>query len=118
MLENPQEPKIARDLNINCRAALRCWKYYEGTEEIANKKSKQNSGPKSSFTTEHNEYIKELLDNDPQLYSDEIVNSLTERFEYFTISKSQLNNHLRNTMLITVKKSMFEPEVRNSVGNL
>ncbi|KAG1049739.1 hypothetical protein G6F43_007951 [Rhizopus delemar] len=71
MLENPQErglvAKVARDLNINYRTALRC---------------------------------------------------LTERFENFTVSKSQLNNHLRNTMLITVKKPMFEPEVRNSVGNL
>ncbi|CEI86109.1 hypothetical protein RMCBS344292_00558 [Rhizopus microsporus] len=122
MLENPQErglvAKIARNLNINYRTALRWWKYYEGTEEVAYKKSEQNSGLKSSFTTEHNEYIKELLDNDPQLYSDDIINSLTERFEDFTISKSQLNNHLRNTMLITVKKPMFEPEVRNSVGNL
>jgi hypothetical protein len=54
----------------------------------------------------------------PQLHSDDIINSLTERFEDFTISKSQLNNHLRNTMLITVKKPMFEPEVRNSVGSL
>ncbi|KAG2226178.1 hypothetical protein INT45_003323 [Circinella minor] len=29
-----------------------------------------------------------------------------------------MNNHLRNTMLITVKKPYFEPEVRNSVENL
>ncbi|KAG1446980.1 hypothetical protein G6F46_011592 [Rhizopus delemar] len=92
--------------------------YYKETEEVAYKKSEQNSGPKSSFTTEHNEYIKELLDNDPQLYSDDIINSLTERFEDFTISKSQPNSHLRNTMLITVKKPMFESEIRNSVGNL
>ncbi|KAG0735409.1 hypothetical protein G6F57_014291 [Rhizopus arrhizus] len=114
MLENPQErklvAKVARDLNINYRTALRWWKYYEWTEEVAYKKFEENSGPKSSFTTEHNEYIKELLDNDLQLYSDDIINSLTERFEDFTISKSQLNNHLRNTVLITVKKLMFEPE--------
>ena len=53
-----------------------------------------------------------------QLYSDEIINSLTKRFEDFTISKLQLNNHLRNTMLITVKKPIFEPDVRNSVGTI
>ncbi|PHZ13711.1 uncharacterized protein RHIMIDRAFT_236766 [Rhizopus microsporus ATCC 52813] len=88
------------------------------TEEVAYKKFEENNGPKCSFTTEHNEYIKEQLDNDPQLYSDDIINSLTKRFEVFTISKSQLNNHLRNIMLITVKKPMFEPEIRNPVGNL
>ncbi|KAI7863971.1 hypothetical protein BDF14DRAFT_1707388, partial [Spinellus fusiger] len=108
----------ARDLNVNYHTTLRWWKYYEGTEEVAYKKSEQNSEILHSFTTEHNEYIKELLDNDPQLYSDDIINSLTERFEDFTISKSQLNNHLKNTILITVKNPMFEPEVRNSVGNL
>ncbi|ORE12136.1 hypothetical protein BCV72DRAFT_311072 [Rhizopus microsporus var. microsporus] len=121
-LENPQErglvAKVARDLNINYRTVLRWWKYYQGAEEVEHKKSEQDSGPKSPFTTEHNEYIKELLDNDSLLYSDDIIISLTERFEGFTISKSQLNNHLRNTMLITMKKPMFEPEVRNSVGNL
>ncbi|KAI9468056.1 hypothetical protein BDB00DRAFT_752326, partial [Zychaea mexicana] len=74
-----------------------------------------NSGPKSSFTTELNEYITKLLDNDPQIFADDIINSLTEQFEGFTISKLQMNNHLCNTMLITVKKPYFEPEVRNSV---
>ncbi|KAI8085335.1 hypothetical protein BDF21DRAFT_486407, partial [Thamnidium elegans] len=44
------------------------------------------------------------VDNDLLLYSDDIINNLTERFEDFTISKSQLNNHLRNTILITAKK--------------
>lgn len=53
-----------------------------------------------------------------QLYLGDIINSLTGRFEDFTISKSQRNSHLLNTMLITVTKPMFEPEVRNSLGNL
>jgi hypothetical protein len=72
MLKNPQErrlvAKVARDLNINYHTVLRWWKYYEWTEEVAYKKFEENSGPKSSFTTEHNEYIKELLDNGSQLY--------------------------------------------------
>ncbi|KAI8985230.1 hypothetical protein BDB01DRAFT_867048 [Pilobolus umbonatus] len=90
MLEQPQErglvTKVARELH--------------------------NSGPKSSFTTKHNEYITKLLDNDPQIFADDIINSLTEQFEGFTISKSQMNNHLPNTM------PYFEPEVRNSAENL
>ncbi|KAI8886369.1 hypothetical protein K501DRAFT_292896 [Backusella circina FSU 941] len=74
MLESLQErgivAKVAKDLNINYRTVLRWWKYYEETKEVAYKKFEENNGPKSSFTTEHNE------------------------------------------------KSMFEPEIRNSVGNL
>ncbi|RCH87088.1 hypothetical protein CU098_004434 [Rhizopus stolonifer] len=106
MLENPQErglvAKVARDLNTNYRNTLGWWKYYKGTEEVAYKKSEQNKLP----------------DNDPQLYSDDIINNLTERFEGFTISKSQPNNHLQNTIHITVKKRMFESEARDSVENL
>lgn len=122
MIEQPQErglvAKVARELNVKYRTALNWWHIYEETEGVPYKKSEQNSGRKSSFTTEHNEYVTKLLDNDPQLYADDIINSLTEQFEGFTISKSQMNNHLRNTMLITIKKPYFEPEVRNSVENL
>ena len=100
MLESPKEhglvAKIARNLNIKYRTALRWWHIYEETEEIAYKKSEQNSCPKSSFTIEHNKYINELLDNDPQLHSDDIIKSLTERFEGFSISKSHMNTHMRN----------------------
>lgn len=122
MLEQPQErglvAKVARELNVKYRTALNWWHIYEGTEGVPYKNSEKNSGPKSSFTTEHNEYITKLLDNDPQIFADDIINSLTEQFEGFTISKSQMNNHLRYTMLITVKKPYFEPEVRNSAENL
>ena len=58
---------------------------------------------KNSFTTAHNEYINELLNNNQQLVSDVIMGSLTKKSEDFTISKSQLDNHLRNTMFITIK---------------
>ncbi|KAI9362351.1 hypothetical protein BD770DRAFT_466937 [Pilaira anomala] len=52
------------------------------------------------------------------VFSDDIMKSLTGQFESFTISKSQLNNHLRNTMLITIKKPLFQPEIRNSPENM
>jgi hypothetical protein len=122
MLEQPQErglvAKVAREFNVKYRTALNWWHIYEETEGVPYKKSEQNNGPKSSFTTEHNEFINKLFDNDPQLFADDVINSLTEQFAGFTISKSQMNNHLRNTILITVKKLYFEPEVRNSVENL
>ncbi|ORE10386.1 hypothetical protein BCV72DRAFT_314494, partial [Rhizopus microsporus var. microsporus] len=56
-----------------------------------------NSGPKSSFTTEHNEYIKGLLDNGPQLYSDDIINSLTERFEDLLLYQTGFHINMRNS---------------------
>ncbi|OAD72256.1 hypothetical protein PHYBLDRAFT_169397 [Phycomyces blakesleeanus NRRL 1555(-)] len=42
-----------------------------------------------------------LLDNDPQLFSVDIMKSLTKQFEGFTI-----------------KKPLFEPEIRNSPENM
>ncbi|KAL0097329.1 hypothetical protein J3Q64DRAFT_1630832, partial [Phycomyces blakesleeanus] len=51
-------------------------------------------GPKSSIATEHSEYMKELLDNDPKLYSDDIIGSLIRRFENCIISRLELNYSL------------------------
>lgn len=82
------------------------------------KLSKNNVGRPSTFTTEHETYIRELLDKDPQLYSEDIIGELSKEFIGFSISKTQLNHHLRNNMLVTIKKPTFEPEARNSTDNL
>lgn len=85
MIEKPEErglvTKVANNLNINYRTALRWWNSYKETEEIPYKKSEENSGPKSSFTAKHNEYLQGLLDNYPQLFSDDIMKSLTENLK-------------------------------------
>lgn len=118
MLESPEErgkvTQYAKELGIHPRTAKRWWDFYKETEEVPYKQSKTNNGAKSSFKVEHEEYIKELLDEDPQLFAEDIIESLTKQFMDFTISKTQLNHHLKNTMLITVKRPTFEPEVRNS----
>ena len=72
--------------------------------EVPYKQSKINPGPSSTFKIEHEEYIQELLEEDPQLYADDIIESLMIQFKNFTISKPQLNHHLKNNMLISVKK--------------
>ncbi|KAG1448508.1 hypothetical protein G6F56_008922 [Rhizopus delemar] len=122
MIENPEEKgnitKFAKEFLINPRTAERWWKIYQKTGEVPYKKSKNNRGPKSSFTEEHKDFIKILLDDDPQLVADDIIEELTKQFEDFSISKPQLNHHLRNTMQITIKKPHFEAEARNSVANL
>lgn len=122
MLESPEErgkvTQYAKELGIHPRTAKRWWDFYKETEEVPYKQSKTNNGAKSAFKVEHQEYIKELLDEDPQLFAEDIIESLTKQFMDFTISKTQLNHHLKNTMLITVKRPIFEPEVRNSETNL
>ena len=51
MLEQPVErgavSRVAKDLNINYRTALRWWHLYNETEEVAYKKSEQNAGKKA-----------------------------------------------------------------------
>ncbi|EIE78679.1 hypothetical protein RO3G_03383 [Rhizopus delemar RA 99-880] len=122
MIENPEEKgnitRFSKELLINPRTAERWWKTYKKTGEVPYKKSKNNSGPKSTFTAKHEDYIKNLIDDDSQLFADDIIEKLTKQFQDFSISKSQLNHHLRNLMQITVKKPHFEAEVRNSVDNL
>lgn len=77
-----------------------------------------NFGRPSSFKIEHKEHIQKLLDKDPQLYADYIIESLTIQFMDFIISKPQLNHHLKNNMLISAKKTSFEPEARCSEKTL
>ncbi|ORE03665.1 hypothetical protein BCV72DRAFT_251710 [Rhizopus microsporus var. microsporus] len=65
----------------------------ETQTKVPYKLSEKRTGRKSSFTFEH----KDLLG--------------------FTL-QTQLNQHLRNNMLVTVKRRTFEPEFRNSADNL
>jgi transposase len=122
MIEGPMERgKVtlhAKDLGINPRTAMRWWKHYEETGEVAYKKSQRNPGRPNSFTPEHEQYIQQILDKDSQLCADDIIGSLTSQFENFQISKSQMNHHLKNNMLISIKKPTFDPKIRNSDSNL
>ncbi|KAG0734658.1 hypothetical protein G6F57_012312 [Rhizopus arrhizus] len=122
MIEGPMERgKVtlhAKDLRINPRTAMRWWKYYEETGEVAYKKSQRNSGRPNSFTPEHEQHIQQIVEKDSQLCADDIIDSLTSQFENFKISKSQMNHHLRNNMLIKIKKPTFDPKARNSENKL
>ncbi|KAI8885286.1 hypothetical protein K501DRAFT_270863 [Backusella circina FSU 941] len=77
-----------------------------------------NTGPKSSLTLEHEGDVKKLIDDDFQICVEDIFEDLTNNFKGFYISKPQLNHHLKNTMMITVKKPHFDVEVKDSVINL
>lgn len=99
MIEGPRErgkvTSHAKDLGINPRTAMRRWKHYVETGEVAYKKSERNMGRPNSFIPKHEQQIRELLDKDPQFFADEIIDSLTTKFDNFTISKSQLNHYLK-----------------------
>ena len=72
---------------------------------MPHKLSKNNVGCLSYFTTKHEAYIRELLDKDLQLYSEDVIGELSKEFMGFSISKTQLNHHLRNNMLMMLKKT-------------
>ncbi|KAG1396024.1 hypothetical protein G6F60_009883 [Rhizopus arrhizus] len=109
---------VARELGIKNSTAKRWWEYYQETGEVPYKKSEKNVGRPHTFTEEHEEYIQEIVKKDPQLCAVDIIDSLTSKFEDFSISKSQMNHHLKNNMFITVKKPTFEAKIRNSDDNL
>ncbi|MBM6383974.1 MAG: hypothetical protein JSY10_08260 [Paenibacillus sp.] len=82
------------------------------------KLSKNNVSRPSSFTTEYETYIRELVDKVPQLYSEDTIGELSKEFMGFSISETQLNHHLRNNMLVSIKEPTFEPKTRNFADNL
>ncbi|CEP09722.1 hypothetical protein [Parasitella parasitica] len=122
MLESPEErgkaTRFAKQLGIHPRTAQRWWAQYRESGEIPYKQSRFNNGPECSFTSSHQDFVQNIIENDPQIFTEDIIDRLSEKFEGFSISKSQLNHHLRNTMLISVKRPTFEAEVRNSAENL
>ncbi|KAG1441614.1 hypothetical protein G6F56_011398 [Rhizopus delemar] len=106
MIECAQEKgaaaRVARSMGINVRNAQRC----------------EMKGRPSTFTEEHDSFLIELIDNDPQIIVSDIIEMLIVEFEGFSISNSQLNHHLKNDLCLTMKKATLEAEARNSPENL
>ncbi|KAL0080036.1 hypothetical protein F4703DRAFT_1910283 [Phycomyces blakesleeanus] len=84
------------------------------TEKVPYKKLEKNLGRPSGFTGEPEQHIQKIVEKDPQLCAVEIIDSLTSKFEGFSISKSQINHHLKNNVFISVKNPTFEPNIKNS----
>ncbi|KAI7902742.1 uncharacterized protein BX663DRAFT_435005, partial [Cokeromyces recurvatus] len=57
--------RFARELGIEPCMAQRWWKMYRETEEVPYKKSSISSGPQSSFTDDHNDFLRNLVYDDP-----------------------------------------------------
>lgn len=104
MIECTQEKgataRVARSMGINVRNAQRWWKQYREDGTMPYKKSSEMKGRPSTFTDEHNSYLIELIDDDSQIIVSDIMERLTEKFEGFSISNSQLNHHLKNDLCL------------------
>ena len=87
---------------------------WEGSlQKVANK-----TRPTNSLTTEHEQHIQQIVEKDSQLCADDIIDSLKSQFEDLKTSKSQMNHHLINNMLISIKKPTFDPMTRNTDNSL
>jgi uncharacterized protein (DUF2164 family) len=74
---------------------------------------------KLSFMLATKTNINKLITSDHQLFVENIIDEMTEKFQGFSISILQLNHYLKNTMQIIVKKkNHFEAKARNYMGNL
>jgi hypothetical protein len=78
MIEGPKERgKVtlhAKDLGIHPRTAMRWWKHYLETGEVAHKKSERNPCLPNSFAPEHEQYIQQIVEKDHNLV---LMTSLT-----------------------------------------
>lgn len=82
------------------------------------KKPEKNIVRPSNFTGEHVQNIQGIVEKDSQLCAVGIIDSLTSKFEGISISKSQMNHHLKNNVFISVNKPTFGPKIKNSGKNL
>ena len=87
MLESAEERgrvvRLAKELGVEPGAARRWWKCYQETNKVSYELSENNVGHPNSFTAEHKTYIRGLLDKDPQLYSEDIIDELSKEFMGF-----------------------------------
>lgn len=106
--------KAGRELGINERFAQRWRREYKDSEEYPYKKSVLNNGREKASTQEHDQHIRKLIDKDPQIFTDNVVDSLTMNFENLSVSKSHLN-YLKDKLCLNIKKPTFESAVRSSL---
>lgn len=84
--------RFAKKLDMEPRTARWWWERSQKEKKVPYKLLENNAGRKSSFTLEHKEYIQNLLDKDPQLYTEDIIESLPKHFMGLSIYKTQLNH--------------------------
>ncbi|KAL0085742.1 hypothetical protein J3Q64DRAFT_1638930, partial [Phycomyces blakesleeanus] len=74
-------------LRIKSTTAASWWKQCKETEEMPYKKYEKYLGRPSTFTDEYDQHIQEMIEKDPQICAVDIIDSLTSKFQGFSISK-------------------------------
>ncbi|KAG1371861.1 hypothetical protein G6F61_011554 [Rhizopus arrhizus] len=63
---------------------------------------------------EHTKFLEEFIDNNPVIMLDQMVDALSDKFEGFSISKSGVDKHLKESCSYTLKRITKIPAKRNS----
>ena len=63
-------------------------------------------------------HILELFDNKPYTTTDEVVDSLTETFEGFTLKQSTVNSFILHECNLTIKRLQRQPKARNDPARI
>ncbi|KAG1486590.1 hypothetical protein G6F53_013290 [Rhizopus delemar] len=63
---------------------------------------------------EHTKFLEEFIDNNPVVTLDQMLDALNDKYEGFTISKSGVDKHLKESCSYTLKRITRIPAKRNS----
>ncbi|CEG71153.1 hypothetical protein RMATCC62417_06936 [Rhizopus microsporus] len=112
--------KAAAQLSIPHSTAQSWKKKYEMGEDVF--KRKEGSGRPQDrpaiLNEEHQKYLLDLVDDNPSLVLDQMMESLTSQFEGLEISKTSLYNFVKKECKISVKRAYFYSVDRNSLEKL
>lgn len=94
-------------------------KYEEGSDVFGRKEgSGRPKGRSAILNEEHQKYLVEMIDENPSLVLDQMMDSLTSQFEDLKVSKTTLYDFIKKKCKISVKRAYFYAVERNSVEKI
>ncbi|KAI8875226.1 hypothetical protein K501DRAFT_203071 [Backusella circina FSU 941] len=99
----------AEELKIPKSTAYDWKKKFEGGGDIFSRKegSGRPKGRPAILNEEHQKYLVEMIDENPSLVLDQMMDNLTSQFEGLQISKTALYDFIKNKCRISVKRAYF-----------
>ncbi|KAI8987042.1 hypothetical protein BDB01DRAFT_719861, partial [Pilobolus umbonatus] len=108
---------VATELKIP-KATAYDWKkkYEEGSDVFGRKEGcGRSKGRPAILNEEHQKYLVEMMDEDPSLVLDQMMDSLTSQFEDLKVFKTTHYDFIKKKCKISVKRAYFYAVERNSV---
>ncbi|CEP16997.1 hypothetical protein [Parasitella parasitica] len=94
-------------------------KFEEGGDVFTRKEgSGRPVGRPAILNEEHQKYLVEMIDENPSLVLDQMMDSLTSQFEGLQISKTAFYNFVKDKCRISVKRAYFHSVERNSPAKI